>query len=61
MNEYPKMLYGKNGWNDLNDCRMVQDADEEKVARKKGYTDLGPLPDGIEEKAAQPQQDTEAA
>lgn len=57
MNEYPKMLYGPKGWSDLNDCQMVQDATEEKAARKKGYTDLGPLPDAAtEEKAAQPQE-----
>lgn len=44
--EYPKMLYSPKGWDDLNDCQLVFDANEEKAARKKGYTDLGPLPEG---------------
>lgn len=60
-NEYPKMLYGPKGWGDLNDCQMVQDAAEEKAARKKGYADLGALPDTIAEAAAAPAQETEAA
>ena len=62
MNEYPKMLYSKKGWGDLNDCQMVQDATEEKAARKKGYADLGPLPDAAEEKAdSDPAQESGAA
>jgi hypothetical protein len=56
-NEYPKMLYGPKGWADLNDCQMVQDADEEKRARKKGYADLGPL----DETVAQVEATAEAA
>lgn len=55
--EYPKMLYGPKGWADLNDCQMVQDADEEKRARKKGYADLGPL----DETVAQVEATAEAA
>lgn len=52
--EYPKMLYGKAGWSALDDCRMVHDADEEKAARKKGYTDLGRLPEAQEAQEVRP-------
>lgn len=48
----PKMLYGPKGWGDLTDCQMVNDAAEEKAARKKGYADLGPLPSADESEAA---------
>ena len=44
MQEYPKMLYGPRGWGDLDDCRLVLDAAEEKAAKKKGYADLATLP-----------------
>ena len=38
--EYPKMLYGKEGFKNLADCVTVQDAEEEKIVRDAGYTDL---------------------
>lgn len=38
--EYPKMLYGSAGWDDLGDCRIVVDPDEEKSARSDGYKPL---------------------
>lgn len=34
--EYPKALYLK-GWEDLDACVVVLDADEEAAARKDGY------------------------
>lgn len=37
MNEYPKMLYGPKGWEDLSDMVTVLDADEEYKARADGY------------------------
>jgi len=39
--EYPKMLYGPKGWDELTDCRLVAGADEEEAARTAGYGDLG--------------------
>lgn len=42
-NEYPKMLFGKNGWDDLADCQLVADAEQEKAARKAGYAELPSL------------------
>jgi hypothetical protein len=33
---------------------MVHDADEEKAARKKGYTDLGRLPEAQEAQEVRP-------
>lgn len=34
--EYPKALYLK-GWDDLDACVVVLDAEEEAAARKEGY------------------------
>ncbi|MDE2439564.1 MAG: hypothetical protein KGP14_00965 [Betaproteobacteria bacterium] len=51
-NEYPKMLYGPKGWDDLSDSRLVADADEEEKARSEGYDDLGPVADEANSAAA---------
>jgi hypothetical protein len=54
MNEYPKMLYGS-GWDDLSDNVVVDNEEEEAMAREDGYTDLK-APEAPEE---EPEEETE--
>lgn len=42
-NEYPKILYGAGGWDDLSDHRIVMNAVEEDAARSDGYAELSPV------------------
>jgi hypothetical protein len=40
MQQYPKVLYGRKGWEDLADFIVVSNEDEEKKARANGYAAL---------------------
>jgi len=40
MQQYPKVLYGKKGCDDLSDYVIVSDEEEEKTARENGYAPL---------------------
>ena len=54
MNEYPKMLFGPEGWGNLDDNILVSNEDEESVARADGYAPLGAVQETTENPDAVP-------